>query len=92
MKNISSILVCNLANYSYTGIVELITSCKVGDATKSKLRRVAEWTLGTKRALGVSHQQVRSAESLKLSTILTVVWDKVSNCTNPLGTCSCIFT
>ena len=61
---LSSILVCNLANYSYAGIGELITSCKVGDATKSKLRRVAEWTLHTKRALGESHQQVRSAETI----------------------------
>ncbi|PUZ47407.1 hypothetical protein GQ55_7G162300 [Panicum hallii var. hallii] len=42
------------------GIVELITSCKVGDATKSKLRRVAEWTLRTKRALGVTHQQLQA--------------------------------
>jgi len=41
------------------GIGELITSCKVGDATKSKLRRVAEWTLHTKRALGESRQQLQ---------------------------------
>ncbi|KAF8703290.1 hypothetical protein HU200_032082 [Digitaria exilis] len=39
---------------------ELVASCKVGDATKSKLRRVAEWTLCTKRALGESNQQVKA--------------------------------
>ncbi|CAN6235196.1 unnamed protein product [Urochloa humidicola] len=41
------------------GIGELIASSKVGDATKSKLRRVMEWTLRTKCALGESHQQLQ---------------------------------
>ncbi|KAF8714906.1 hypothetical protein HU200_027442 [Digitaria exilis] len=45
---------------SAEGLGELVTRCKVGDATKSKLRRVAEWTLCTKRALGESNQQVQA--------------------------------
>ncbi|OEL21811.1 hypothetical protein BAE44_0017169 [Dichanthelium oligosanthes] len=40
------------------GIGELITICKVGNATKSKLRRVAEWSLRAKCALGESRQQI----------------------------------
>ncbi|TVU14333.1 hypothetical protein EJB05_37796 [Eragrostis curvula] len=42
------------------GIGELVSSCKVGDATRSKLRRVAEWTLRTKCALKENHHQVIS--------------------------------
>ncbi|CAO2035260.1 unnamed protein product [Urochloa humidicola] len=38
---------------------ELIASSKVGDATKSKLRRVMDWSLSTKCALGESHQQLQ---------------------------------
>ncbi|ONM17049.1 hypothetical protein ZEAMMB73_Zm00001d003495 [Zea mays] len=41
------------------GICELISSCKVGNATKSKLRKVAEWIIHTKCALGESHHQMQ---------------------------------
>ncbi|XP_062184686.1 uncharacterized protein LOC133888447 isoform X2 [Phragmites australis] len=41
------------------GIGELITSCKVGDSTRSKLRKVAEWTLHTKCALRESYHELQ---------------------------------
>ncbi|KAL6650811.1 hypothetical protein ACP70R_009736 [Stipagrostis hirtigluma subsp. patula] len=40
------------------GIDELIFNCKVGDTTKAKLRRVAEWILHTKCTLGGNSHQV----------------------------------
>ncbi|KAK3144633.1 hypothetical protein QOZ80_4AG0315690 [Eleusine coracana subsp. coracana] len=42
------------------GIHGLISSCKVGDATRSKLKRVAQWIMHTKFDLGESHHQVIS--------------------------------
>lgn len=60
------------------GIRELISSCKVGNATKSKLRKVAEWTIHTKCALGESHHQVKATGIIQIS--LTGVW-----------TCTCLF-
>lgn len=42
------------------GIDELIINCKVGNATRSKLRRVAEWIVHTKRTVTKNHHQVMS--------------------------------
>uniref|UniRef100_A0ACD5V858 Uncharacterized protein n=1 Tax=Avena sativa TaxID=4498 RepID=A0ACD5V858_AVESA len=42
------------------GIGELIINCKVGTATRSKLRRVSEWILHTKRACTKNHHQMMS--------------------------------
>ncbi|XP_021319156.1 uncharacterized protein LOC8057443 isoform X1 [Sorghum bicolor] len=47
----------DLLNPEPEGIHELISSCKVGNTTKSKLRRVVEWTIRTKGALAESHHQ-----------------------------------
>ncbi|EMS67999.1 hypothetical protein TRIUR3_20461 [Triticum urartu] len=40
------------------GIDEFIINCKVGNATRSKLRRVSEWIVHTKRTRAENHQQV----------------------------------
>uniref|UniRef100_A0A453C398 Uncharacterized protein n=1 Tax=Aegilops tauschii subsp. strangulata TaxID=200361 RepID=A0A453C398_AEGTS len=42
------------------GIDEFIINCKVGNATRSKLRRVSEWIVHTKRTHAENHQQVIS--------------------------------
>ncbi|XP_037485815.1 uncharacterized protein LOC119364444 [Triticum dicoccoides] len=42
------------------GIDEFIINCKVGNATRSKLRRVSEWIVHTKRTCAENHQQVMS--------------------------------
>nr|AGT16459.1 hypothetical protein SHCRBa_163_G19_R_180 [Saccharum hybrid cultivar R570] len=49
----------DLLNPEPEGIHELISSCKVGNTTKSKLRRVAEWTIRTKGALAENHHQLQ---------------------------------
>ncbi|KAJ1271256.1 hypothetical protein BS78_06G115300 [Paspalum vaginatum] len=48
-----------LLNAEPEGIGDLISSCKVGDTTKSKLRRVADWTLRSKCATGENHHQLQ---------------------------------
>lgn len=63
-SQMSSVLVLlnskDLLDTEPEGIRELISSCKVGNATKSKLRKVAEWTIHTKCALGESHHQMQA--------------------------------
>ncbi|KAL6845720.1 hypothetical protein ACP4OV_024295 [Aristida adscensionis] len=54
-----SVTVYNFALASISGIGELIFNCKVGDATKSKLRKVAEWILHTKCTLGENRPQLQ---------------------------------
>ncbi|XP_044966701.1 uncharacterized protein LOC123426867 isoform X2 [Hordeum vulgare subsp. vulgare] len=41
-------------------IDEFLINCKLGNATRSKLRRVSEWIVHTKRTRAENHQQVMS--------------------------------
>jgi hypothetical protein len=60
-------LFSNLVCAFLLGIHEVISSCKVGDATRSKLKRVAEWTVQTKCAPRESHHQVKYAKTVRFS-------------------------
>ncbi|KAI4973797.1 hypothetical protein ZWY2020_041578, partial [Hordeum vulgare] len=45
------------------GIDEFLINCKLGNATRSKLRRVSEWIVHTKSTRVENHQQVMSKNS-----------------------------
>jgi hypothetical protein len=57
----------NLVCTFLLGIHEVISSCKVGDATRSKLKRVAEWTVHTKCTPRESHHQVKYAKTMQFN-------------------------